>query len=347
MDLDTDTLLTTVYCLIDDWYRANLADRFAGRPGAKGKLSDSEVLTLAALAQWHGHRCETCFLRYARSHWLSYFPRLTSQSAVNRRVRQLWAALALLGPALARQIQELSGMPAAYEVWDGVPLPLARHCRGIRRKLFTAGEANFGTGGSDKDWYYGVHALVTVSPAGPITGWVVAAADLSEYWLAEALLRWRQDPTAAVPTTAELARILGPSHKRGGQRVGPAGPVGPRWAAGAPAAAILGDRGFAGQGWRQHWQDDYGATVLTKAEYDRLTDPGERQAWRSWLSGLRQQAETAFSLLTDQLGATFPRARSTWGLWTRLAAKVVAFNLAVACNLLFDRPKYSFVNPMN
>src|SRR5712691_10737263 len=116
MDLDTDTLLTTVYCVVDDWYRTELAARFAHRPGAKGKLSDSEVLTLAALAQWHGHRCESCFLRYARTHWLGYFPGLTSQSAFNRRVRQLWAALALLGSALAELVQRQSGSRPAYEV---------------------------------------------------------------------------------------------------------------------------------------------------------------------------------------------------------------------------------------
>jgi hypothetical protein len=348
MDLDTDTFLTTVYCVVDDWYREHLAARRAPRPGAKGKLSDSEVLTLAALAQGHGHRCETCFLQYVRTHWLGYFPGLTCQSAFNRRVRQLWAALALLGPGLAHLVHQQVGQQPAYEVWDGVPIPLMRRCRGLRRKLFTEGEANFGTGGSDKEWYYGVHALVAVSPDGPITGWVAGAADLSEYWLAETLLRWRQDPRSAVPTTEEVALMVGPTHKKGGQRVGPAGPVGPRWAAGAPAAsAYLGDLGFKGQAWRQHWQTDYTATVLTKADYEPIVAAEDRTAWRRWLSGLRQQAETAFSLLTDRLGAKFPRARGRWGLWTRLAAKVVAFNLAVYCNVLFGRPTYAFVNPIN
>src|SRR2546421_7342790 len=46
-------------------------------------------------------------------------------------------------------------------------------------------------------------------------------------WLAEALLRWRQAPTAPSPSAADLRPVLGPSHKRGG-RVGPRGPLAPR-----------------------------------------------------------------------------------------------------------------------
>ena len=162
MDLDVETFLTTVYCVCDDLSRERLAPALAGRPGARGKLADSEVLALAALAQWEPHRCEHCFLRYARA----------------------------------------------------------------------------------------------------------------------------------------------------------------------------------------HWRAAYGVTVLTKADYEALTDPTARERWRRWLNGLRQDAETAFAALTDQLGAKFPRARSAWGLWTRLAAKVVAFNLAVYVNHRLGRPTFALFNPL-
>jgi hypothetical protein len=343
MTLDLDTFLTTVYCVVDDLYRELCAPSLAGRPGAKGKLSDSEMLTLAVLAQWQAHRCERCFLRYAGHHWRAYFPRLTSQSAFNRRVRNLWAALCLLGPALAERIAPPAGEAAAYDVWDGVPIPLMRRCRGRRQRLFGA-EAGVGLGGSDQEWYYGVHALVVVRADGPVTGFVLGPAPTSEYWLAEALLRWRRDPAARPPTAAELAGVLGPSHRAGGGRTGPTGPLGPRWGVGQPSARpCISDLGCAGADWR----DTYGETILTKAEYRDLDDVAARQAWSRWLCGLRQRVETTFNTLTDLLGAKFPRARGRWGLWTRFAAKVLAFNLMVHFNRLLGRHTYEVFNPIS
>jgi hypothetical protein len=347
MDLDVDTFLTTVYCVCDDLYRETFADAMAHRPGARGRLSDSEMLTLAALAQWEPHRCERCFLRYARAHWQGYFPGLPSQSAFNRRVRHLWGMLALLGPLVAQAVQAHLGHAPTHEVWDGVPIPLLRRCRGGRHRLFGE-EAGFGKGGSDQEWYYGMHQLTAVSPDGPITGFVVGPADTAEYWLAETLLRWRQAPAAPGPTAEELAPSLGPRHVAGGQRLGPTGPLGPRWGAGLPAdSPFISDLGCSGAAWRAHWRRTYGATVLTKADYATVEDPTERQRWRRWLCGLRQQVETVFSFLTDRLGAKFPRARTCWGVWTRLAAKVLAFNLGVYLNHLTGRPTFELFDPLH
>ena len=50
--------------------------------------------------------------------------------------------------------------------------------------------------------------------------------------------------------------------------------------------------------------------------------------------------ETVFHTLSARFGLTFPRARTYWGLLTRLGAKVAAFNLAVYVNHLFNRPMF-------
>jgi hypothetical protein len=345
MTLDVDTFLVTVYCVCDDLYQAQWAAPLGSRRGAKPQVSDSEILALAVLAQWEPHRCESCFVRFVRAHWRRYFPRMLSQSAFTRRVHALWAALCQLGPAIAGETERLLGAAPAYEVWDGVPIPLMRRCRGRRHRSF-GDEAGFGRGGSDRDRYYGMHVLAAVTQGGVISGFVVGPADTSEYWLAEALLRWRADPLAPAPTADELAPLLGPRHCAGGGRRGPTGPLGPRLAAGhPPAGPYLADLGFSGRRWRAHWRQDYGAVVLTKAEYAPLERP-ERARRSGWLCGLRQAVETAFNALTDQLGAKFPRARSQWGVWTRLAAKVAAYNLAVYINHLFGRPTFSLFNPL-
>src|SRR5438552_2307601 len=115
MELDPDTVLTAVYVTVDDVYRAQFAPEKPIRPGPKPEVSDSEVLTLAILAQWQANRSERAFLRYARAHWRAYFPRLLNQGQFNRRVRDLWGVLCALGPVVAQQLTEVLG-PPAYEV---------------------------------------------------------------------------------------------------------------------------------------------------------------------------------------------------------------------------------------
>jgi hypothetical protein len=210
---DIDTFLTTVYCLIDDLYEGQLA---RVRSGCKPELADSEVLTLMLLGQWQQDRSERAFVRYAREHWRGYFPRLLSQSAFNRRARNLAGVLCQLGPMVVRAAAPLLEHSAAYGVLDTVPVPLMRICRGMRQKLF-ADEAQLGHGGSDREWYYGVQLLTEVDANGFIAGFVFGPADTSARWLAEALLRWRICPEAPEPTAEQLAPILGPNLPQGWQ----------------------------------------------------------------------------------------------------------------------------------
>ena len=331
MELDLDTFLTAVYCVVDDLYRTEFAPGKPVRPGPKPALSDGEVLALAVLAQWQRRRSERAFLRYAARHWRAYFPRLLSQGQFNRRARDLAGVLCALGPRVAARLGALVGAPA-YEALDGVPVPLMRRCRGTRHRLFAA-EAGIGRGGSDKDWYYGVELIAAVGPHGAITGFVLIPASTEERWGAEALLRWRAAPDAPAPTAAELAPVLGPAHRRRGQRLGPTGPIAPRLGAGAPAdAPYLTDRGLRGAAWQRHWREHHGATVLAGATRR--------------LRGLRQVVESAFNALTDALGLVFPRARSHWGLLARLGAKVAAHNLALLVNHLHTRPPFARFDPL-
>ena len=202
MELDLDTFLVTVYCTVDDLYRGEYAAAKPRRPGKKPELTDSEVLTLMVLGQWHPRRSERAFVRYAARHWRGYFPRLLSPSAFNRRARDLCGVLCQLGPAIAQQVEQQVGA-GAYEVLDGVPVPLMRRCRGERHRLFAA-EASLGCGGSDREWYYGVQLLGSVSPHGVLTGWLIGPAHTEERWVAEAFFRWRRAPMASPPTVAQL-----------------------------------------------------------------------------------------------------------------------------------------------
>lgn len=342
--LDLDTFLTAVYVVIDDLYCTLAQPLLPPRPGARPLLSDSEVLTLMALGQWQAPASERAFLRFVRAHWSGYFPHLPSQSAFNRRGRQVGGILAYLGPRVRQQVDTLLG-PSAYEVLDGVPVPLMRRCRGRQQRLF-GDEAGVGRGGTDKQWYYGVRLLAAVDQAGFITGWVEGPASTGERWEAEALFRWRQNPYAVEPTAQELAPILGPGHHRAkGERLGPTGPIRGRLSAGPPPEGpILADLGFTGAAWRHHWATAYGARVLIKDDY--LPGPHQRPAVRRF-NGLRQQVETTFSILEHTFSLWHPGARTHWAVLTRLAAKVTAYNLGMAINYQFHRAPHAIFNPLH
>jgi hypothetical protein len=349
MELTLDTFLTAVYVIVDELYQRVFAVHKPRRPGPKPVVSDSEVLTLMLLAQWRRDRSERAFLRYVEAHWRAYFPRRLSQSAFNRRGRALEGVLWALGPQVADLVTARTGQPP-YEVLDGTPVPLMRRCRGHRHKCF-GDEAGFGRGGSDREWFYGMDLDGAVSASGVLTGVVLVPANTEERWGMETLLVWRMNPERPAPTAAELAPILGPPHR--GPRRGLTGPVASALGAGRPAAGCyLADRGLAGEAWQQHWRADLGAVVLTAADLPRpapTDDTGwrERRRTMTWLSSLRQIAETAFATLVEVFSLPFPRARTYQGVRTRVAAKIAAFNVALYLNLCFGHDPFTQFNPFD
>ena len=82
--LDTDTFLTTLYVIADDFCQAQPPKR---RPGPQASLSESEVVTLAIFARWSRFASERDFYRYASGHLRDAFPTLPERSQFNRLVR--------------------------------------------------------------------------------------------------------------------------------------------------------------------------------------------------------------------------------------------------------------------
>lgn len=341
MAMDLDTFLTTVYCITSDLYQAHFAKHKPKRRGKRVQLSDEEVLTLAIVAQWQTERSERAFVSEVASGWRRYFPQLLSQSQLNRRMRDVAGVLSALGPQLALLLGQQLGT-AVYEVLDGVAVPVMRRCRGDRHRCF-ANEVAVGKGGSDRDFFYGVKLLTVVNSHGLITGFVLGPANTEERWLAEALLRWRCDPTAPSPRVEDLEAILPKWRPSRGQRRGPTGEIVPTSGVGCATALLyLADLGFAGQVWQQHWLFDYQATVLTQNVFAGQAD--EPQLSRQ-LHSLRQVVEQVNASLTGCLGLCFPRARTFWGLLTRISAKIAAHNMACWLNHLDDRPAFAHLSP--
>jgi hypothetical protein len=325
MELDLETFLTTLYVMVDDLYQTHVRPQLPVRGGPPPQLADSEVLCLALAAQWRvgvPWQSERSCLRYLHKHGRPLFPGLTSQSAFNRRMRRLWGAFRILAAAVAAHLTTAQ----EYEILDGVPVPVARGARSFHPG-WLAEIARCGKGGNDR-YFYGVRLLLAVSASGVAGDWLLAAGNVQERWLAELLLS----------TRAGCPQLLGPPDPQTGaprlappqEWLGPVPSCGP-----APGKPLVADQGFAGTAWEQHWASAYGAEVVTKP-----SDPSPEQ--ERWFATLRQRVETVFAHLCGSFGLKYPGAHTKWGLITRVAAKLAAYNLGIWINRTLGRPAFSF-----
>jgi hypothetical protein len=319
VELDLETFLTALYVIVDDLYQSCVRPQLPASGGPAPKLEDSEVLCLGLAAQWRAGvpwQSERGFVRYARKHLRYLFPGMTSQSAFNRRLRRLWGAHILIQQAVAEQLWS----DQDCEILDCVPVPVARGARSFHPG-WLPDIARVGKGGNER-YFYGLHLLLAVSAQGVATGWTLAAGNIQDRWLAELLLSSRAGaPQLSGPPRRGAARLAAPSEW-----------MGPVLSCGRlRSCPLLADLGYAGPDWHQHWLDDYGAQVLTPPV-------AERHSARAWFSSLRQAIESAFAALCDSFGLQFPQAHSTWGLITRIGAKLAAYNVGILINRLYGRP---------
>ncbi len=182
--MDLDSFLISLYVSVDDWWQAHHLPtaRKLGRPAL---LSDSEVLTLAILAQWPRFRSERDFWRFARAHLRCYFPKLCTQSQFNRRVRALEPEMRALQRTLAEDI--VADPSAVYHVLDTTLVPAMVRVRACRKGLF-AGQATFGRSASKTEWIYGFKVALVVSPEGVVTSFGLAPAASDERPIGDALV---------------------------------------------------------------------------------------------------------------------------------------------------------------
>jgi hypothetical protein len=329
--MDLDTLLTTVYVFVDDWYKqAAVSEKSSlGKPG---QLSDSEVLTLGLVGQWRvgvPWRSERGMVRYMRRQGQAWFPKMLKASGYNYRFRQLWRWFVRLQQALAEQ---LSTTEDVYEGVDSVPLPAYSRAQG-RKHGQPHWLWNARLGYSKAGWFWGHRWLVSVTQQGVITGWTVGSADVQDRWLLQALVSGRA--RGVIQLCAPPAQHYVKPKRR---LHAPVTPIGPVLATGSACArAYLADASFNGEAWRCHWQQ-YGAEVVSCPP----RQSPQAGLWtiqdRRWLGHHRQIVETVFAALTDVFSVKRLGAHSQWGQYARLAAVAAAHNFGIWLNRLEGRP---------
>jgi hypothetical protein len=330
--MDLDTLLTTVYVYVDDWYKQAAAGEKSAL-GNPGQLSDSEVLTLGVVGQWRvgvPWRSERGMVRYMTRQGRAWFPKMLKASGYNYRFRQLWRWFVRLQQALAEQLGTTQDV---YEGVDSIPLPAYSRAQGRKRgQRHWLWHARLGY--SKAGWFWGYRWLVSVTRQGVITGWTVGSADVQDRWLLQALVsgRARSVIHLCAPPAAHYVKPKRRLHV-------PVTPVGPVLATGRASytRTYLADASFNGEAWRRHWQQ-YGADVVSCPPHQSPQASRWSMPDRRWLAHHRQIIETVFAALTDVFNVKRLGAHSHWGLYARLAAVGAAHNLGIWLNRSLGRP---------
>src|SRR5215510_11409251 len=143
--VDTDTFLTTLYVMVDDFCKSSFPPE--QHPEPQTALSRSEMMTLAIFGQWQSFGSERGFYRYAQRHLRAAFPQLPARTQFNRQLRHHQQALVL---CVLHLVQLLAAQQGPYEALDSSGIPI----RDAKRR---------GLG-----WYEGFHLLLAFSPVGLI-----------------------------------------------------------------------------------------------------------------------------------------------------------------------------------
>lgn len=304
--MDTDTFLTTLYVMIDDFDQAQVPPSPPHR-GPAASLSRSEVVTLALFGQWACFSSERGFYRYARRHLRPAFPQLPARAQFNRLLRQHRDAIAAFALHLAKA---LLNPDDAYEALDSAAVPTRAAKR--RGSGWLAGQADIGWS-NRLGWYEGFHLLLAVTPDGVITGFGFAPASTKDQPLAETFFATRQHPTPRLPSV--------------GQSV---------------CGVYVVDTGFEGRAWHEHWRYDYGIEVIGRP---RRTSPRAwPKPLRRWLAGVRQIVETVFDKLDITFRLEWERPHALSGFQARLAAKGALHNFCFWLNHHLGRPSLAFAD---
>jgi hypothetical protein len=303
--VDTDTFLTTLYVMVDDFCKLSWPPEH--HPGPQATLSRSEVVTLAICGQWQGLGSERGFYRYARRHLRAAFPQLPSREQLNRHVRQ---HLETLVAFVRHLVHLLAAQRCLYEALDSAGVPTRDAKR--RGAGWLPGLADIGWS-NRLGWDEGFHLLLAVNPVGVSTGFGFGPASTKDPPLADTFFALRRHPHPQVPSVGGPAR--GPS---------------------------VVDKGFEGKANQARWWQTDGAEVICPPKRNSKT-PWPK-ALRRWLAGVRQIVETVYDKLFHTFRLDRERPHDLSGFWARLAAKIALHNFCIWLNEQLGRPLLAFTD---
>lgn len=301
--IDFESVIITVFVLVDDWYQAEGKALKALSPGAKPEMSNSEIITLALIMDYLPFPGETHdgsgtsrnkfgvssrqFIGFIRANYGQWFPNLLTQSQFNRRLRKLGQMIEVLR---RKWVKQLGGESATSFVIDTKPIPVMGYKRSKRHSDFY-GSADYGYCAARKMKYFG-YKLVMLST-------------LEGLPIAYELVPANTDERKAVEGVLDIVRN----------------------------ADVYGDKGFIGQDWQQQITSSTGNQIWTIHRENQQHQHSSQL--KRLISKVRQRIEGVFHEIQNT-GRNPERLlnKTVQGLITHMSIKIASHTLRL---LLRDR----------
>lgn len=183
-----EDLCTAVYVIVDEVYQVDVHPH-DHRPGPRSDFTESELLSIAIVAELIGLDEETALLGYLRRNHPTLFPLLPDRTRYNRRRRALGEALnTIRRRVLSWLLALLPPDERPLCLIDSLPVPVvgfhhARDEHGWR------GWASYGHNATKKQTIYGFKLHLLMTADGVIVDFVVAPANYTDGTFTAQLLR--------------------------------------------------------------------------------------------------------------------------------------------------------------
>lgn len=204
-----EDLLTASFVVIDDLYRLLAPKEVTRRPGPPPSLSDSEVITIAAVGELFGMGVEGRWYSLVCQHYSHLFPGLNERSRFNRRRRDLWQVTNLLR---SRLMKALVSPHDPWRILDSFPLVVANWGRRSRVKVARE-EGGFGKAHAKQVRFFGYRVHLLINLEGVVVNFVLAPANAHDITVAPEVLEGEKGVTAlgdkgyvSLPLETELAQ---------------------------------------------------------------------------------------------------------------------------------------------
>jgi Transposase DDE domain len=183
--MDLDTLIVTVFCLIDD---ALDGQRLRQR-GPQPLLADSEVLTMEVVGEYLSLDQDKAIFTYFRRHFANFFPALkhVHRTTFTRQAANLWRVKERLWQQLLHELE----VDRAVSLIDSFPVPICRFARAPRCRRLREVSA-YGYDELAHQTFFGIRAHLRVCWPGVIVGLHLSPANVHELPVAERLLEGAQ-----------------------------------------------------------------------------------------------------------------------------------------------------------
>jgi hypothetical protein len=187
--IDIVSLLTTIYVMVDDWYKGKGHALLKGKPGAKPTFTDSEMMTLMLAQDFIPYPGETQYVGFIRANYRREFPHLVDPSQSNRRARRL----RYLIEQLRREwLSELGVKDPKQLLVDTKPVPVVGYKRGKAHSDF-AGRAGHGHCAARKLNYFGYKLVMLTTLDGLPVVYDLVSANTDEREAAQVVLQQVKD----------------------------------------------------------------------------------------------------------------------------------------------------------